>query len=125
MTPPWPEHCPEAVLLSLKVPSLHSAVEPLGGFASALVLDAGLLAAVFVVVVLVLDVLVAVVVVLVVFVAFDTEVVFDVVLEFDIELFEGLFAAELLVFVAAPPQANVKAIRDNNVIRSKSLVFIC
>ena len=107
------------------MPSLHSAVEPFGGFASALVLAAGLLAAVLVVVVLVLDVLVAVVVVLVVFVAFDTEVVFDVVLEFDIELFEGLFAAELLVFVAAPPHANVKAISDNTVIRSKSLVFIC
>ena len=127
-TPPWPEHWPEAVLLSLNVPSLHSAVEPLGGFAA-------LLAAVFaggvILLAAILAGLLAAVLAAVLDIVFDAvfdavfDMVFDIVFDavFDIVLALLALAFELLA-VGAPPHANVIAISESSVIRSKSLFFI-
>lgn len=50
-------------------------------------------------------------------------VMFDMVFIFE-AMFEFFIAFELFTFVAAPPQANVKAVSERSVIESNSLVFI-
>ena len=123
-TPPWPEHWPEAVLLSLNVPSLHSAVEPLGGFAA-------LLAAVFaggvILLAAILAGLLAAVLAAVLVIEFDIvfELIFDIVFELVFAIVLALLALAFeLLAVGAPPHANVIAISESSVIRSKSLFFI-
>ena len=123
-TPPWPEHWPEAVLLSLNVPSLHSAVEPLGA-------RAGLLAAVFaggvVLLAAILAGLLAAVLAAVLVIEFDIvfELIFDIVFELVFAIVLALLALAFeLLAVGAPPHANVIAISESSVIRSKSLFFI-
>ena len=109
------------------MPSLQSAVAPLGGFAVAVLLVAvvfvvvvaGLLAAVLVVVVAGLLVAVFDAVFDAVFVA-----VFVAILEFEVDIVFDLFAFEAFELVAAPPQANVNAINDKRVTESISLFFI-
>ena len=111
--PLWPEQAPCEVLASLKVPSLHSNVIPLGGLV-AFVLDAVSFVSLAFATVLVLVALVFVVVVveLVVVVEFPAafETVFDIVLVvvvFDVALVPllALFAGALL---APPPHAIAK-----------------
>ena len=123
-TPPWPEHWPEAVLLSLNVPSLHSAVEPLGGFAA-------LLAAVFaggvILLAAILAGLLAEVLAAVLVIEFDIvfELIFDIVFELVFAIVLALLALAFeLLAVGAPPHANVIAISESSVIGSKSLFFI-
>lgn len=115
------------------MPSLQTAVAPLGGFWVVAIL----FVAVFEVAVFAATGLFAVVVerfaglLAAVFDAvFDTELEVDVELEIDIEFeFEfdvvfDRFAAELFALVAAPPHANVNAINENRETESISLFFI-
>ncbi len=109
-------------------PSLHSNVDPAGG-AEAVVL-AGLFAAIFAagvagLLAALFDAIFAAV--------FDTvfDIVFAAVLDIALVfIFEAVFilvfltAFELFEFVAAPPQAKVRAINDKSVVESNNLFFI-
>lgn len=109
------------------MPSLQTAVAPLGGFWVVAIL----FVAVFDVAVFAATGLFAVVVerfaglLAAVFDAvFDTEFEVDIEFEFEFDVVFDRFAAELFALVAAPPHANVNAINENKETESISLFFI-
>lgn len=107
------------------MPSLHFAVAPLGGFDSFTVFAAGGVILLAAELDAMFDVLLAAIFDAVLDAIFDIVLVlmFDVVFIFE-AMFVFFIAFELFTFVAAPPQANVKAISERSVIESNSLFFI-
>jgi hypothetical protein len=124
--PLWPEQAPCEVFASENVPSLHSKVEPFGGFAVAVFdVAAGLLAAVFTALFAAFAALAAMLDIVLAVVWAELAAALAAFATAFIALATALLAFELLValFVAPPPQA-ARARDAPKASVSKNPVFI-